>query len=102
MSFTNTREWNASWISFVQKMYDWRVPVLPAPYFRREFEVTNNRNLKLYICGIGYHEIYCNGKKVGDYELVPTPTKYDAHAAYLVYEISKYLIQEPILLKLAL
>lgn len=88
MSFSDTRTWNAFWISFGECLTDWNRPVFPAPYFRREFEIRQGKRYHLYVCGLGYHEVYLNGRRVGDHELAPAPTNYDSHAAYLVYDIT--------------
>ena len=91
MSFNDTRKWNAFWIGTNQIMIDWRAPVLPAPCFRKEFMLEQSENVRLYVCGLGYHEVWINGKRVSDGELMPTPTNFDRHAGYLVFDISAYL-----------
>ena len=91
MSFSDTRTWNAFWISAGGMLNDWRAEVLPAPYFRREFDFRGGKVCRRYLCGLGYHELRLNGKKVGDFELAPAPTNYDAHAGYLVYDLSGLL-----------
>ena len=92
MSFSDTRTWNGFWISFGENLTDWNRRIFPAPYFRREFEVRRGKTYKLYLCGLGYHEVRLNGNKVGDCELAPAPTNYDAHAAYLVYDLTDLLV----------
>ena len=87
MSFSDTRKWNAFWIGSGETLHDWRGEVLPAPYFRQEFDFRGGKECRLYLCGLGYHELRLNGKKVGDCELAPAPTNYDAHAGYLVYDV---------------
>ena len=91
MSFSDTRKWNAFWIGSGETLHDWRGEVLPAPYFRQEFDFRGGKECRLYLCGLGYHELRLNGKKVGDCELAPAPTNYDAHAGYLVYDVSNLL-----------
>lgn len=92
MSFSDIRVWNAYWISFGQSMMNWTAKMYPAPYFRKEFEVKDTKSCQLYICGLGYHEVRINGKRVSDYELAPAQTKYDSHAGYIVHDISTYLV----------
>lgn len=91
MSFSDTRKWNAFWIGSGETLHDWRGEVLPAPYFRQEFDFRGGKECRLYLCGLGYHELRLNGEKVGDCELAPAPTNYDAHAGYLVYDVSNLL-----------
>ncbi len=92
MSFSDTRVWNAYWISFGKNMLDWRAPDYPAPFFRKEFELAEVKDCRLYICGLGFHEVWINGQRVSDYELAPAQAKYDGHAGYLVYDILPYLV----------
>lgn len=72
-----TRSWNANWISAGFRHVNWQAPVLPAPYFRKEFNCTVNGKAVLYLCGLGYYELYLNGEKVGDRVLDPVVTQYD-------------------------
>nr|WP_321354135.1 family 78 glycoside hydrolase catalytic domain [uncultured Draconibacterium sp.] len=49
----------------------------PAPLFRKEFNVTKQvKKAVAYVTGLGYFEMYLNGKKVGDDVLVPNQTNY--------------------------
>lgn len=92
MSFSDTRKWNAYWISFGALMLNWAAKDFPAPYFRKEFEFGHEKDCRLSICGLGFHEVFINGKRVSDYELAPAQAKYDAHAGYLVHDVAQYLV----------
>lgn len=49
----------------------------PAPLFRKEFNATREvEKAVAYVTGLGYFEMYLNGKKVGDDVLVPNQTNY--------------------------
>jgi alpha-L-rhamnosidase len=49
----------------------------PAPVFRKEFEINKKvKNAVAYVTGLGYFELYLNGKKVGNDLLVPNQTNY--------------------------
>ena len=49
-----------------------------SPLFRREFDITKPiHKARAYVCGLGYYELYLNGKKVGDHVLSPNQTNYD-------------------------
>lgn len=91
MAFSDSREWNAYWISSGENMVDWRAKTLPAPWFRKEFRAEEGKSYEAFVCGLGYHELWINGRRVGDAELAPAPTNYDRHAGYLRYDISAYL-----------
>jgi len=51
----------------------------PAPMLRTDFDVARKPvKAKIYATGLGFFELYLNGKKVGDDKLVPNFTNYTA------------------------
>lgn len=49
----------------------------PAPLFRKEFSLSKKVDKAVaYVTGLGYFELYLNGNKVGNDELVPNQTNY--------------------------
>lgn len=84
----------------------------PAPLFRKEFSVQKQvKKAVAYVTGLGYFELYLNGKKVGNDVLVPNQTNYgkrpdlsqqsiavednfrEYKVMYLAYDISNKLKQ---------
>jgi len=64
----------SQWISMPGKDDD-KAPQ-PAPLFRKSFVLARPRSAhRLYICGLGYHELRLNGEKVGDHVLDPAFTR---------------------------
>jgi alpha-L-rhamnosidase len=64
----------------------------PAPYFRREFSlIAEPENVRAYICGLGFYELYINGQRVGDRVLDPAYQKYGDQAFYVSYDVTSYL-----------
>ena len=64
----------------------------PMPLFRKSFFLTDKKaNAIIHIAGLGYYELYVNGKKVGDHVLDPGQTNYDDYTFYVTYDVSKYL-----------
>lgn len=64
----------------------------PAPYFRREFNlIAEPENVRAYICGLGFYELYINGRRVGDRVLDPAYQKYGDQAFYVSYDVTPYL-----------
>ena len=52
-------------------------PSYPAPLLRKSFQVKGNvASAKAFVTGLGFFELYLNGKKVGDDCLVPNLTNY--------------------------
>ena len=50
------------------------------------------RSATAYISGLGYYELYLNGKKVGNHVLDPGFTDYSKRVPYVTYDVSDYLI----------
>lgn len=64
----------------------------PVGYLRTEITTDKKiKNARAYICGLGYYELYINGKKTGDHVLDPAPSNYDKQAYYVSYDITKQL-----------
>ena len=64
-----------------------------SPQFRKEFYLEQlPERSRIYICGLGYYELYLNGRKVGDRVLEPGWTDYNKRVLYSVYDVSEYLV----------
>ncbi|MBN1465885.1 family 78 glycoside hydrolase catalytic domain [candidate division KSB1 bacterium] len=108
MGLLNDSDWRAHWIS-APVLFDWQAidgrrkkipkdapPELPepAPLLRKEFTLTKKiSSARARICGLGYHELYLNGHKVGDHLLDPAFTRYDKRALYVTHDITSFLQQ---------
>jgi alpha-L-rhamnosidase len=91
MGLLTPEDWQARWIKhpdFMDTTYQSR----PAPFFRRKFTLHREiESARVYVTGLGYFEMYLNGKKVGDHVLDPVKTRYDKVVKYLVYDVKSYL-----------
>jgi len=88
------RRWKAKWIGRKEILHNWRSPVMPAPFFRKVFEYNGKINdAKVYICGIGYYELYINGNKIGDNVLSPVVSCYDKRVRYIVHDVKNYILK---------
>ena len=91
MGLIGKSDWKARWISAIRNT-DHVPPLLPAPYFRKEFQMHGKiASARLYISGLGYYEAFINGKKVGDHVLDPVVTHYDKRVKYLTFDVGDYL-----------
>jgi len=91
MGQLNKSDWKADWIAAIDNK-EAVPPLLPAPYFRKEFELLGKiASARLYISGLGYYEAFLNGKKVGDHILDPVKTRYDKQVKYVTYDVGEYL-----------
>ncbi|MFA6566766.1 MAG: glycoside hydrolase family 78 protein [Victivallales bacterium] len=88
------RTWEAKWIGRPDAiLWNPHLDVLPAPFFRKALDYTKAvQSAKVYICGLGYHELYINGSKVGDHVLDPVVTHYDKRVRYVTYDVTSCLI----------
>jgi len=78
MGLLNAGGWKADWIGQHEDMAPDTALTGPAPYFRKEFNLNGNiKSAVAYISGLGFYELYMNGKKVGDQVLAPAQTNYD-------------------------
>ncbi len=89
MGILNASEWKAKWIGAPwqgeealpkPKNPNAALPEKlppPAPMFRKEFRINKKvEKAVAFVTGLGYFELYLNGKKVGDDVLVPNQTNY--------------------------
>ena len=76
-------EWKGKWIGAPwqgEESYDvmGSMEFLPAPLIRKEFTVAKPiKEARYYGTGLGYHELYINGMRVGEDYLSPNQTNYD-------------------------
>jgi len=67
---------------------------LCSPAFEKTFEVLRSTDLvraSLAITAPGFYEASINGARVGDRVLDPTPSQYDKHVFYTVYDVKNML-----------
>ena len=66
--------------------------VMADPWFRKTFNMSDiPQDAVIYVASIGYHELYVNGRKVGDAVLSPSVTDHKSRARYMTYDIKNYL-----------
>ena len=62
------------------------------PMLRKQFEVSEKGLTHLiHINSLGYHELYLNGKRVGDNVLAPAVSELDTRSLSVTYDITPYL-----------
>ena len=88
MGILKHEDWNATWIAWSRTALNSG----PLPMFRREFAVKRKvSRATAYICGLGFFELYLNGRKVGDHVLEPGWTNYRRTNLYTTYEVEDFL-----------
>ena len=87
-----TREWNGYWINDGKTMCapaDW---VGAAPYLRKTFVCDKApEKATVFLCGLGWHELYVNGQKADDRVLAPVVTQYEKRDSYIEYDVTGLL-----------
>ncbi len=73
MGFIEKDDWKAQWIGAPGETDSSE----SSPLFREEFVIQKQLyKARAYISGLGYYELFINGKKVGDHVLSPNQTNY--------------------------
>ena len=87
MGLLSKSDWHGPWIGATTD-----IAYHPAPYLRRTFTIDKEIvSARMFICGLGYYELHCNGTRVGDHVLDPGYTRYDRRALYCTYDMTPYL-----------
>lgn len=85
-AFLAQSDWSASWIGATPVAEG---DTAPAPMLRREISVAKPiAKARLYVCGLGYHDLSINGRAVGDEVLSPAYTPFHKRAEYDAYDVT--------------
>lgn len=79
-------DWKGKWISVPSNFQGQTLFARKQFFLEKEIRVA-----RAYVCGVGYYEVYLNGKKVGDACLHPGVTAYDKRVLYSTYDLMQYL-----------
>ncbi len=79
------KDWKAHWIEAEDAADN-------APLLRKGFSLNDRvEKATVHVAGLGYHEFYLNGKKVGDHVLEPAITTFNKRVLYSTYDITDQL-----------
>ena len=86
-------EWRATWIGTDEVYNPAEGPnKMQDPWFRKTFDLDKKPGRAiLFVTSVGYHEVYVNGKKIGDHVLAPAVTDHTQRARYIAYDIAPAL-----------
>jgi len=63
-----------------------------SPLLRKEFQISKKvKRARTYISGLGWCELYINGRKVSDHVLDPATTDYDKQTLYVTHDVTNML-----------
>jgi peptidoglycan/xylan/chitin deacetylase (PgdA/CDA1 family) len=91
MGLLELTEWEGEWIG--------ADPVISSPLLRKGLDVAKDvSRARVYVCSLGYYELYINGERLGDHVLDPAPTNYSDEdgefsdrALYVTYDVTDAL-----------
>jgi alpha-L-rhamnosidase len=90
MGLLDAKDWTGRWIGAADD-----VPAVgpqPGVMLRREWRVKGPvARAQLSICGLGWHEVHLNGRKVGDAMLEPGWTDFDKRVSYVTHDVTGLL-----------
>ncbi|MGD0536909.1 MAG: family 78 glycoside hydrolase catalytic domain [Verrucomicrobiota bacterium] len=90
-------DWTAQWIGTDQQFKrqpGWPPPdnTMPDPWLRKTFALAAApRRALLQVASVGYHEVYVNGRRIGDSVLMPCISDFTKRARYVTYDITRLL-----------
>ena len=78
-------DWQGEWIGAPDT-------TISSPLLRKEFSLNKKvKSAHVFISGLGYYELYLNGKKVGNHKLDPGTSNFNKRALYVAYDVTDYL-----------
>jgi alpha-L-rhamnosidase len=89
LHITKTRQWQGRWICSPTAQWN---GVAPAPYLHSPLHYRQEKKVIVHLCGLGWHELWVNGKKADERLLSPTLSRYDQHVGYLDYDVTRLLL----------
>lgn len=89
----NDSEWTAKWIGSSETYeFSGEGNKISDPWLRKTFDLQQTPlKATLFVASVGYHEVYVNGKKIGDHVLAPAVTDHTQRARYIAYDIAPAL-----------
>jgi alpha-L-rhamnosidase len=109
MGLLDDRDWQAKWIGLDsnpsgshderpalddEEAEEARGRELPARYVRREFEIGKKvKRATAYVCGLGFFDLFINGREVENDLMQPGLTRYDRRILYVTHDLTQYLKQ---------
>lgn len=84
----NESDWTGKFISFTPT----GVRNIQSPLFWKRFDI-NQENTKylLHVNSLGFHEVYLNGKRIGDAVLQPAVSQTDKRSLICTYDLTEYI-----------
>ena len=92
MGVLKPSDWYGKWIGEERPAGTQAGTPLPFPWLRKVFTLDRKpADAVAYVNPLGYHELYINGRKVGDEVLSPAVSDYSKRNVYVTHEVADYL-----------
>ena len=84
----NESDWIGKFISFTPI----GVRDVQSPLFWKRFDINKqNKKYMLHVNSLGFHEVYLNGKRIGDAVLQPAVSQTDKRSLICTYDLTEYI-----------
>jgi alpha-L-rhamnosidase len=82
-------DWNAAYIGLLSE----DSTMIHSPLLRKSFDIAEEAGgpYLLHVNSLGYHEVYLNGRKVGEDVLSPAVSQMDKRSLSVTYDVTGYL-----------
>ena len=88
MGLLQPDDWQAKWIGFIGKDTN----STAALYLRKEFHPAKPiKRATAYVCGLGFFDLFLNGRKVSDHVMDPALSTYDKRCFYVTFDLTQEL-----------
>lgn len=86
-------DWTSQWIGTSQIFDPTKSDCnITDPWLRKKIDLSvKPQKATMFIASIGYHELYVNGKKIGNHVLAPAATDHTKRVRYIAYDIADEL-----------
>ncbi len=84
-------KFSTSFIKATEK-YSTHREYIPAPYFRKEFELTDTDKSEITVCGLGFYKLWINGHEITRSHLAPYISNPDHYLYFDNYDVTPYII----------
>ena len=93
MGLLKSEDWQAKWIGLDEvQTTNGNSTSLPVRYLRREFQVDKKIvKATTYVCGLGFFDLFLNGKKVSDHVMDPALSDYHKAVYYLTFDVTSFI-----------
>jgi len=92
MALLSPDDWRGQWIGRAPFGGTAKRVNTPPPLLRHKFKLEGKvRRARVYLAGLGYHELSLNGQRIGDHLLDPGYTRYDRRVLYVTHDVTAML-----------